>query len=58
MIMYGRGTASVAEQIHSTPEEAQKIIDDFFEAYPKIKIYMDKQEEIAKQKGYTETAWR
>lgn len=56
-IMYGRGTASVAEQIHSTTEEAQKIIDDFFEAYPQIKKYMEEEEVKAKKKGYTETAW-
>ena len=56
-IMYGRGTASVAEQIHSTTEEAQKIIDDFFKSYPKIKIFMEQQELLAKQRGYTVTAW-
>lgn len=56
-IMYGRGTASVAEQIHSTTEEAQKIIDDFFEAYPRIKQYMEEEEVKAKKRGYTVTAW-
>lgn len=55
--MYGRGTASVAEQIHSTTEEAQKIIDDFFEAYPRIKQYMEEEEVKAKKRGYTVTAW-
>lgn len=55
--MYGRGTASVAEQIHSTTEEAQKIIDDFFEAYPRIKQYMEEEEIKAKKRGYTVTAW-
>lgn len=56
-IMYGRGTASVAEQIHSTVEEAQKIIDDFFESYPLIKTYTEEQQKLAKQRGYTITAW-
>lgn len=56
--MYGRGTASVAEQIHSTVEEAQKIIDDFFEAYPKIKLFVEQKNKEAYIKGYTETAWR
>lgn len=53
----GRGTASVAEQIHSTVEEAQKIIDDFFEAYPAIKQFTEVTQQKAKQNGYTETAW-
>lgn len=56
-IMYGRGTASVAESIHSTPEEAQKIIDDFFEAYPGIKVFVEKEQEKAKKNGFTTTAW-
>lgn len=57
MIMYGRGTASVAEQIHSTVEEAQKIIDDFFEAYPAIKVFTEKTQKDAIKNGYTQTAW-
>ena len=56
-IMYGRGTASVAESIHSTPEEAQKIIDDFFDAYPGIKVFVEKEQEKAKLNGFTTTAW-
>lgn len=56
--MYGRGTASVAEQIHSTVEEAQKIIDDFFNSYPGIKRFVEEQQALAKKRGYTETAWR
>ena len=34
-IMYGRGVASVAEQIHSTKEEAQKILS-FYESNPPV----------------------
>ena len=56
-ILYGRGTASVAEQIHSTVEEAQKIIDDFFDAYPAIKQFTEITQQKAKQNGYTTTAW-
>ena len=54
-ILYGRGTASVAEQIHSTVEEAQKIIDDFFDAYPAIKQFTEITQQKAKQNGYTTT---
>lgn len=56
-IMYGRGTTSVAEQLHMTTEEAQKIIDDFFEAYPRIKQFVEAKQIEAKQRGFTETAW-
>lgn len=57
MILYGRGTASVAEQIGSSVEEAQQIIDDFFNAYPAIKQFTEETQAKAKKNGYTETAW-
>ena len=57
VLWIGRGVASVAEQIHSTKEEAQKIIDDFYVSYPTIKNYTEKVQEDAKVNGYTTTAW-
>ena len=56
-LLYGRGTASVAEQLHMTTEEAQKLIDDFFNAYPAIKKFIETEQKRAKIRGYTETAW-
>lgn len=55
--MYGRGVPSIAEQIHSTTEEAQKIVDDFYNAYPTIKQYTELVQRNAKKNGYTTTAW-
>ena len=56
-IMYGRGVASVAEQIHSTKEDAQRIIDDFYVSYPTIKEFTEEVQDNAKRDGYTTTAW-
>lgn len=56
-ILYGRGTASVAELLNMSVEEAQKLIDDFFEAYPAIKQFTQEAQEKAKKLGYTTTAW-
>lgn len=56
-IMYGRGVPSIAEQIHSTTEEAQKIVDDFYNAYPTIKKFTELVQNNAKRDGYTTTAW-
>lgn len=36
-ILYGRGAASVGEQIGKTREEAQEILDKFFNAFPTVK---------------------
>lgn len=56
-IMYGRGTASIAEQIGGTVEEAQKIVDNFFESFPQVKQWMDKTESDAKKYGFVEDLW-
>lgn len=56
-VMYGRGAKAIAEQIGCTPEEAQKIIDLFFDTFPLIKKWMDKTIADAHKTGYVETAW-
>ena len=35
-----------------SPEEAQQMMDEFFEEHPKIKIFMVKQEKLLKKQGY------
>ena len=56
-IMYGRGVASIAEQIHGTVEEAQNIIDNFYKSFPQVKTWMDESEESCKKNGYVEDLW-
>ena len=51
-LMYGRGVASIAEQIHGTVEEAQEIIDNFYNEFPKVKQWMDDSVAFAKKNGY------
>lgn len=54
MILYGRGAASVAEQIGSTPEEAQELINKFYSGFPKVKAWIDQTKADAHKKGYVE----
>lgn len=56
-IMYGRGAQSISQQIGSTKEESQKIIDTFFEEFPKVKTWMDETLNNAKKVGYVEDLW-
>lgn len=53
-VLYGRGAASVGEQIGKSREEAQEIIDKFFKAFPKVKKWIDKTIENAHKTGYVE----
>ena len=55
--MYGMGSASLAEAIGGTVKDAQKIIDDFYKSYPKVKQWIDKTDADAKKYGYVEDFW-
>ena len=54
VVLYGRGAASVGEQIKKSREEAQEIIDKFFNAFPSVKKWIDQSIETAHKKGYVE----
>lgn len=56
-LLYGESTATMAEGAGISTQEAQQIIDDFFTAYPRIQEYINTQQQIAKQRGYTLTLW-
>lgn len=58
-IIYGRGAASVGEQIGKSREEAQEIIDKFFNAFPTVKKWINESIENAHKLGYvTDVAGR
>lgn len=56
-LLYGRGAASIAEQIGESYEEAQSIIDRFYKSFPKVKKWMDDSIEFAKKNGYITDLW-
>ena len=56
-IMYGMGPASLAEAIKGTIQDAQKIIDDFYKEFPKVKKWIDDTNYNAKVNGYVEDMW-
>ena len=53
-IMYGRGARAIAEQIGSTVERAQEIVDDFYKSFPSVKVWMDASLAKLKEKNYVE----
>lgn len=54
-VLYGRGTASVAEQLNCSIEEAQSIKDSVFDAFPAIKQFEEESLSMAKNYGYVTT---
>lgn len=53
--LYGRGIASIAEQLGCTLEEAQKIKDRVMKGYPAIKKFEQDSINMAVEKGYVTT---
>ena len=56
-LMYGRGVSSIADQLHCDIREAQKISDDFYRGFPRVKQWMEESQTLAKQLGYVEDLW-
>lgn len=55
-LMYGRGAASIAEQMNVSTKEAQQVMTDFFKQFPKVAEYIVFVQQHAIDYGYTETA--
>ena len=53
-LLYGRGAASIAQQINKPYEEGQKIIDRFYKSFPKVKKWIDETMNNARKTGYVE----
>lgn len=53
--MYGIAVPSLAESLGITVPDAQKFMDDFYKAYPRMVEWMDEVVKTAEQQGYVNT---
>lgn len=51
-IIYGISAFGLAERMEVSRTEAKKLIDSYFKTYPKVKEYMEKSVEVARERGY------
>ena len=54
-VLYGRGVASIGEQLNCSVEKAQAIKDSVFKAFPAIKRFEDESLAMANKLGYVTT---
>ena len=54
-ILYGISSYGLSEDLNIKPKEAKEFIYKYFETYPGVKEYMDKEIEEAKKNGYVKT---
>lgn len=54
-IIYGISAFGLSEQLGLSRKECTQLIEDYFNQYPEIKSYIDKNIEFARQHGYAQT---
>ena len=53
--LYGQGAFSLARQLGIGREEAKAFIDQYFERFSGVRVYLDEQVANAREKGFVET---
>lgn len=53
-LTYGMGAKSVGEKINKSTEEGQKLMDNFFIAFPKLKKWIEYNNKFVREHGYVE----
>jgi DNA polymerase-1 len=54
-LAYGMNAFGLAQRLDIAPDEAQEILDAYFETFPQIRDYLDRQVARAAAEGFTET---
>jgi len=54
-LIYGMSAFGLGKQLGIERKQAQAYINQYFDEYPGVKVYMDNTREIAREKGYVET---
>ena len=54
-IIYGVSSFGLAEQANISRKEAKVLIDAYYETYPTLKTYIEKQVDLAREQGFVET---
>ena len=54
-IIFGITVFGLAERLDIDRAEARQLIDGYFETFPKVKDYMERCKQTAREKGYVET---
>jgi DNA polymerase I len=54
-IIYGISAFGLSQRLNISRSEAKELIDGYFQNFPKVKEYMDKSIEMARNDGYVQT---
>ncbi len=54
-IIYGQGAFTLAQQLQKSRTEAKELIDNYYTTFPKLKQFIARQVDFAREHGYVET---
>ena len=54
-IIYGISAFGLAQQLDCPRKDAKQLIDDYFNAFPQVIAFIEKQKQFAREHGYVET---
>ncbi|WP_322971005.1 DNA polymerase I [Faecalibacter sp. LW9] len=54
-IIYGVSAFGLADQANVSRKEAKELIDAYYQTYPTLKSYIEKQVDLAREQGFVET---
>ncbi len=54
-LLYGMGSRKLSQELGIAAKEAKEIIENYFDAFPTVKSYLESIQESVKDKGYVET---
>ena len=54
-IIYGISAFGLSQRLRISRTDAKQLIDQYFETYPRVKVYIDESIRTAREQGYVET---
>ncbi|KAK0418346.1 hypothetical protein QR680_013512 [Steinernema hermaphroditum] len=54
-LIYGMGTATLAEELKLNRKEAQDLVDSFFSQFPRVRVWIDNRVRVCRENGFVDT---
>lgn len=56
-LLYGMSDTTLAEELNISVQEAKDLMESFFKGFPKVKEFINKSQNFARENGYIKTNW-
>lgn len=56
-LLYGMSDTTLADELNISLQEAKDLMESFFKGFPKVKEFINKSQNFARENGYIKTNW-